>query len=419
MDTSKKTDSNSFNFKYTRSVSPTTNASLTITNNIKNHFLNDNYQPSLELLNKLDDGYGMGDKLCDAWLADAKALPAHGMPIFKQALEGGSLTKAPKSLQNLFNQALDTPTWVDDKLVNVASDTLLRYPLQLGLSLQSISLMGGYSVPGLAAPLLATNSLSKSVVPRMARTLGFVAAATIPNGLKEGAIGFKQTLHTRVVHGLVRQHLQHSDTWDTARFGVPISQTDMVATNMVFSLAVIHGFLSLKCKVSHEERLAILHLWRYVGHILGIEDELMPKTETECNKWLYSYLITQEIDAKSARPLAESLHELPLQIENNRFKGLAKLEKAIRAGVTRMYWGDDICDDLGLPKSRLAKSGVIALANAQNLAETIAPHAPIVEQTLISGAEKYRNTVKDKYLIARPELAPLFAEIEESFEKAS
>lgn len=413
-----------FHFAHSRSVQPAYNANLQVAQRIKDRYLPTHFTPSHDLLAQLDAGYDIGDPLCDAWLADAENLPAHGMKLFRQALHDGvdSVADAPESLNALFAQTDAEPDWLDRELVAMGSNALGRYPLKQGLMLQSVALMGGYSVPALAQPLHRTNALTRSVVPRIARTLAFTAAVTMPNGLTFGEVGYRQAIHTRVVHGLVRANLmkatqRQSDRWDVERFGLPISQTDMIATNMVFSLTVIHGLLAFKCQLSDEEQAGILHLWRYVAHLLGIDDVLMPKTEQACNQWLYSYLVTQKMDAKSARPLAQSLHDLPMLIEDNAFKGIAKMEQQLRAGITRMYWGDDIGDDLGLPNPRWTDYGIRAITATQLLTEYMQRHSVRLQQAMEHGADGYRHYIKGKYLVAKPDLKPLFDEIEATYDK--
>lgn len=403
-----------FSFKYSRSVQPAVNDNLYITNNIKKHFLANEFQPAHQLLTQLDTGYGTGDLLCDAWLADASKLPAKGMSLVRQALAQGiaSVENAPESLKALFYQVENTPDWVDYDLMLCGSKTLERYPVIQGLMLQSVALMGGYSVPALAEPLLKTNALAASTVSRMARTLGFLAAVTIPHGLKFRQVGFKQAVHVRMVHGLVRQNLMQSGKWDFQRFGLPINQSDLIATNLVFSLLVIHGLLAFNCHISQKERLGILHLWRYTAFLLGIDDERLPKTEQESNEWLYAYLVTQKMDAVNTQPLAKALHGLPLAIEHTAFKQKAKAEQAIRASVTRYFWGDAICDDLGLPRSRWANATIKAVQHTQHTSDQLRSRIKPVAWLMNMGADKYRNHVKTQFVLAKPELKPFFEEIE-------
>lgn len=408
-----------FPFKHTRCIQPHLNADLTITKNVK-LFLTDDFEITHELLKQIDDGYDQGDALCDAWIAEAKTLKGHGMKLFRQALESGieTVKDAPESLKALFAQTDTIPDWVDRELMMVGSRALERYPLKQSLILQSSSLMGGYSIPGLSEPLLATKSLSRSVVARIARTLGFTAAVTIPGGLDWRDVGYKQALNTRVIHGLVRANLKSQADWGFARFGLPVSQTDMIATGMGSSLVLMHGLLRFKCALSQEEREAILHIWRYAQYLLGIDDDLLPKGENACNEWFYTYLMSQELDGSYSRELAQALHELPLLIENNpRFIPLAKVEQQLRAGLTRSYWGDEICDGFGLPNPKWATHALNAMTGVQVASDHAQRHSKQLQRIMARSASWYSDRIKDKYLVAKPDLKPLFDEIQATYDK--
>lgn len=407
-----------FSFKYERSIDPSENKNVYIAQQIKQQYLNENYQPNSDLLARIDSGYAQGDPLCDAWLEDANNLPKQGMPMFKQALEQGIglVPDAPDSLKALFEQAQTIPAWFDNERLLCGSHALERYPIIQGLILQSVSLMGGYSLPALSQPLIETGALSLSPVSRMARTLGFIAAVTIPRGLTLNKVGHKQALHVRVVHALVRAHLKKSDTWDFNRFGAPINQSDLIATNMMFSLVVIHGLLKFNCSISDDEQESILHLWRYVAYLLGIEDTLMPKTQADSNQWLYAYLVTQKMDAKSAQPLAQSLHQLPPLIETFPWKKKAIFEQSLRASMTRLFWGDEVCDDLGLPNSSFANNTLKAMMLSQGVSEFLQRYLSPITWFMDASAKRYRDYVKAQYLTVKPDLKPLFDEIEATYE---
>ncbi len=68
---------------------------------------------------------------------------------------------------------------------------------------------------------------------------------------------------------------QRTDAWDAASLGLPVNQEDLAYTLLTFGYVILAGLEQWGCKFSGEERHAFLHLWRVVGHVLGVEDELM------------------------------------------------------------------------------------------------------------------------------------------------
>ncbi|GEM_PF-744518 len=68
---------------------------------------------------------------------------------------------------------------------------------------------------------------------------------------------------------------QRKQPWDSEKFGVPINQEDLAYTLLTF------GFIIPKCldawgvPISRQQKEGFLHLWKVIGHIMGIEDELL------------------------------------------------------------------------------------------------------------------------------------------------
>lgn len=85
----------------------------------------------------------------------------------------------------------------------------------------------------------------------------------------------------------------------------------------------------------------------------GVDLQRLPKDETACWEWLYTYLSIQQLDFRMGRPLAKALHDLPRQLmgEDNR---RGRFVEMVNASVTRTLVGDDIGDGLELPKSKYA-----------------------------------------------------------------
>ncbi|KAH8076573.1 DUF2236-containing protein [Aureococcus anophagefferens] len=97
-----------------------------------------------------------------------------------------------------------------------------------------------------------------------------------PESLRPGGRGFECCLEVRALHASVRARLA-ARGWDAGAYGVPVNQEDMVVTLLAFSYNVLVGVEFLKgSRVSEEEEGDYLHLWRYLGHLLGVRDEHNP-----------------------------------------------------------------------------------------------------------------------------------------------
>ncbi len=406
-----------FEFAHRRSVSPHHNAHLRPLQLMRRFCVGRDFVPTTEVLAQLDRGYDVGDPRCDAWVAFAQNLPRNGMDLYAKALQNGidSMPDAPQPLVDLFRDMERQPDWLDWTRVDQGAVTLARYPILQGLMLQSVSLMGGYAVPGLAQPLIETGSLADRVCPRMARTLMFVAAVTSRHAMQKHQPGYVQAGHVRLIHTLVRHQLSHQGAWDFERFGVPINQTDLVATNLQFSLVVLYGLRAFGSNLSMDEREAVLHLWRYIGHVMGLDTQTMPDTEQASSQWLYAYLSTQNMDADRARPLALALHELPMLLAagTRLEQRAARLEQDIRAGVTRWFMGATLADGLGLPNPQWVQPVLLGSGGVQFVLDRLRDVPPL-GQCLNRGALEYREYVKGKYIRAEPSMAAAFLALEQA-----
>ena len=80
----------------------------------------------------------------------------------------------------------------------------------------------------------------------------------------------------RLVHALVRRRLIADGQWDTEVHGVPINQQDSLGTLTVFSTVLLDVLERAGKSIKRADQEAFWHLWRVVGHFLGIAHEHLP-----------------------------------------------------------------------------------------------------------------------------------------------
>lgn len=361
---------------------------LQVLQRIRRFLLPKNFIIEDALLMQLVAGYDQGDAVADELIANGIR--------FAKPLQQALLTQSiPSHLQHnphflaLTEQFSQHPDWFDPQLAEIGAQAYRRYPLMLIWLLRNVALMAGYSIPALSLPLLQTGALTHDALPRLMRTYAYILAVSeypAINGaqcvLAIGSEGWRQSIRVRQIHTIVRQgllkgqfkaqsvkdtseglatidsHQQTDGCWNSDYWGIPINQTDMVATHLQFSLLIMRGLRLLGARISEEEAEGILHLWTMASYWMGVDLQRLPQDETACWAWLYTYLSIQQLDFEMGKPLAQALHDLPRQImgEDNR-KG--RFVELVNASVTRTLVGDDIGDGLALPKSRL-RFGVLS-----------------------------------------------------------
>ncbi len=389
---------------------------LQVLKRIKRYLLPKDFAISPALLEEIVAGYDIGDPLTDDLAANniRFAKPLQQIISGGDGLDLNSDLATNASFNALNEQFSSHPDWFDPKLAQIGAVAYRRYPLMLIWLLRNVALMAGYSIPALSLPLIQTGALMHDALPRLMRTYAYILAVSehpqsdmgmrnhsqpIDQVLAIGSEGWRQSIKVRQIHTLVRQKLlkgkgnaatgvipnaeQHHNpdgSWNTDYWGVPINQTDMIATHLQFSLLIMRGLRLLGARISPEEAEGILHLWNLASYWMGVDLERLPKDEAASWEWLYTYLSIQQLDFKTGQPLAKALHDLPRQLmgEDNR---RGRFVEMVNASVTRTLVGDDIGDGLALPKSKI-RFGVLSSVPILFALDTARQHNAAVAQKL-------------------------------------
>lgn len=335
-----------------------------------------------------------GDPLADAVVAMYHRLPAgQGRKLLDQALEQGLHTfdDPPEELTALFHQIDHEPIWLDRAQLRLACEVSHRVGLAGELVLRNLSLMGGYLAAAAAKPLAFTGELDRMANRRLVETGKFWIDVTTPGGLERDRDGFKSAVRVRLMHAQVRAMLLKSDKWDPA-WGHPLNQWDSMATILEFSVIFLSGLRSLGFLFSKREREAVVHLWRYVGYLMGVDERLLPACEADAMRALYQVIATIGESDEDSRRLGEALARASLQDSGDGWlaKRLGKLEYTLRAGYTRYVLGDDAGDKLGLPRTA-TKYVWPAQIPLRLGAELVRKSVPSVNRSLIRLGERARR----------------------------
>ena len=144
------------------------------------------------------------------------------------------------------------------------------------------------------------------------------------------------------MHAIVRDTITNTDDWNREKWGLPINQMGMVGTIFFFSGQMISGLRMLGIWLSKKEREAVIHQWRYIGLLMGVDQNILPKNESE--SWRLAYLLIQVVDIENENHingpgLARALANVPLTKANQNSvisKWLRKMERGYRVGISRI-----------------------------------------------------------------------------------
>ncbi len=138
--------------------------------------------------------------------------------------------------------------------------------------------------------------------------------------------------------------------WDAAYYGVPINQGDMHATYLAFSVIFLFGQRLLGVPLTKREGEAVMHLWRYIGWLMGVQERWLHTTEREARIALYHNLLAQAAPDESSRQLGSALRDEPLHYHYENFAWLrGRWNRAKHLSIARAFVGAEGMRDLGLP----------------------------------------------------------------------
>lgn len=297
-----------------------------------------------------------GDPLADAVALWIQQQPSKtGWHTFEQGLTQGANTVADiPVLFTFFKHCETTPTWLDHEALQRASNVCARSGKTGMRVLRDFGLMAGYQASAINQTLVKTGALNKGAQRRVAETTQWWMSCIAPNGMAAQQPGYRTTLKVRVIHALVRNGLEQQPDWDFGYLGRPINQVDMQVTYLAFSVMFLLGQRLLGVPVSKQEGDDVMHLWRYIGWLMGVDQRLLVRSEQEGRIALYRNLLSQPMADDSSRQLAQALMDEPLQRHYPSAQWLrSHWDKYVHLSIIRFFIGRQSMRELGLPSRTL------------------------------------------------------------------
>ncbi len=330
----------------------------------------------------------LGDPLADAAI---EALTPFARPE-QEALIARTLSLSPGTLPppllHLHQALREGPLWFDEARANAGGEVLLRHGLLSGLVLGFKSLVLGYCSPAGNKPLVFSGRLTADVNRRLAETARFVEAVSHPRGLRFGAPGFTTTVRVRLIHARIRHALRHAPSWKTAEWGTPINQYDMAGTVLLFSSVLLEGLRDLGASVSADEEDAVLHQWRAIGRLMGVEDELLATSPAEARATWAMLEATQGLPDVDSRKLTHAL------ILDGAERGAPPAAIDFGYGLCRHLVGPRYADALELPRSAWDVAPLALRRLVRPIDEATRRFPAVRAQALRWGARHWRRTVE-------------------------
>ncbi|MBK7396780.1 MAG: DUF2236 domain-containing protein [Myxococcales bacterium] len=331
------------------------------------------------------------DPLADDVVAEMATLPpGQGFRALDQALSHGLSSATPRAVRALVESLEDVPPWADEQTLDRAGELLMRSGVLGGLVLAAKSIVHGYASPAGNKPLVLSGRLLEQAPRRLNETSRFVQAVCRPGGMRRFGDGFVITVKVRVMHAQVRRMCLASGRWDAAAWGAPVNQHDMAATTLLFSLALLEGLRTFGLAFGDDEAERYMHLFRYVGHVIGVDARLLPTGQLDGMNLAELIYTTQGAPDDDARALVKAL--MHSGIAQTKDKARDARTTAVGYGICRGLVGDELADQLGVPRDpyRFALPAMRAMTRA---AEAVRLRFPAAHRTAVEQGTRYWDRV--------------------------
>jgi len=273
------------------------------------------------------------------------------------------------------------PAWADPANIARAEALFMDMSLLSCTLLFCVSLPECYVLPDLSAVLQAAGQLEQHTDYRIRSTAAMIFPVMMRGGLTAASgAGVSQALKVRLIHATIRHlvlrgappgtpdagpdtaagvaplppldpagggvyHTLYSHGWDSARDGLPCNQEELAYTLLTFSYAFLRGLRRLGLGLPREDEEVYLHAWNVLGHLLGIERELMASSMEEAQRMFASIQARGRAQVRRPDPRPALAAALMRAMEN---EIPLRLLKPFPTLLTRHLCGKDASRDLGL-----------------------------------------------------------------------
>lgn len=294
----------------------------------------------------------VGDPLADEVIATV--IQQHEIEkvnlIFRSLVENDDIVpdEMPPEVNAYLAETAVLPEWADMDLIEQGQAFFSLHWPNIVTLLFCASLPSAYAAWRGAQVLLLTTRLTERMHRRIFETAQFVLNVMEPGAFAAHGKGIRSVQKVRLMHATIRHLIEHEprwrSQWDMA-WGLPINQEDMAGTLMTFSTEILVGMTRFRIPITGAEEKSFLHAWKVVGHIMGIQPELLPNDPRDAYDLAETIFQRQRGPSEAGTTLTKALMDfMQLQIPGKLFDGFP-------ATIIRHAVDQDVADLLSVPQS--------------------------------------------------------------------
>jgi len=351
------------------------------------------------VVNQYAASYYDADPIAEAFVDEVylKGDPVKGRAMLDLALEQGldAVPDAPASMRQLFAERDVAPAWLDLDLAREGARVFRRYGPELFNFFGAITLEG-YTNNSVVKPLILTGAYAgDSTKSRFLETAAFWVDMSEPGGIEPGSDGWKTSMRVRVMHVFVRRRLLAHPEWRLDDWGVPISQADALVTLMAGCIAPGYFLRIAGFRTSEKDILAMMHFWRYVGHLMGVQPRWYPETVRDGLRFSFMAFMSGagragDDGVRLCRSFSEAFKPTPKADATLLQKFRDQLDHRVHQGFVDFFVSRTTRKAAGIPSAGLWRLYPLASAPVVFTAETLRKQFPKLEE-VADTVSRYRR----------------------------
>jgi ER-bound oxygenase mpaB/B'/Rubber oxygenase, catalytic domain len=261
------------------------------------------------------------------------------------------------------------PGWLDPVVLSRAQSWFALVGTHVFCALYAGSLPTAYACHQGAQVLATTARLETDAKRRLNETAQFVLDVMRPGGLNPGGAGFQAVRRVRLMHAAVRWMIEHDPRigWDGAQLGRPVNQEDLLMTILTFTEVVFEGFDRTGVDYTPSDAHDYLHLWSYVGYLLGVEPRFLPLDRASAETLMEHVRRVHFGTSQAGLDLTAALLDQARGLLSRPLKGLP-------GTAVRWYVGDPTADLIGVPAADWTRTVFGPLASLTRRVSAVGVH---------------------------------------------
>lgn len=255
----------------------------------------------------------------------------------------------PIYIRDYLEQTAILPNWADMEKVRQSQALFSRFGPSIIVILNCSALPASYAAKKGVQVLYMTRRIANDIQTRLFETAQMIFDIMFTGGLEPGGRGVRSVQKVRLMHAAIRHLIQRSDSWNPEN-DLPINQEDMLGALLAFSYGTIVSLQKLGINLTEAEIEAYLHTWNVVGHLMGIQPDLLPATMTEAELLTKAIMARQFASSPEGQQMTLALIEwLDGMMPGTLFNGFA-------SSMIRFFLGDEVANLLAVPAANWTKT---------------------------------------------------------------